>query len=242
LSYRLIHQPKTMSETTDDDEMRFKNSKTTNIVAYFDTDADTARDVAVDIGGDKYAEEETDVTDHVIIGLGDEDRKLHKADYSDLPRGDTGDVRVSVERVTDTSFVYSTRDFVNGLAKDAVNDCLDVLADKTGMRSRFTSLQNSDWETKVRVSINEPNRMGLIHHKPNVEQGVVWEDKDADLMCFTITVKCKETSENTIALTDEVLVDHMVDWLNTQDWCWTARKRDCEIEKTERGDCYDVFN
>lgn len=225
-----------------DVRMRHMNSKTSNIVVYVNADGDDERDMAVNLGGDIYSETEIERDDTVKVGLGGNVTTLWTADYSDLPRSDTGDVTVRVDRKTERVHKYDTDKIIDDRVADKLKDTVQRLGDELGFRYWNYNLKDDDHNVKVRTTMSGFSRMGLIHHKPDVEQGMVWEDEDAGLWAFTITVKCEDTSENTIFMTDSNLIDHMVGWLNEQDWVMTARKRACEVEQTERGDCYNVFN
>jgi len=233
-----------MSQTTDDDgvRMRKQHSKTTNIVVYLDTDTTDVREAMIDVAGSEYSDKETEVKDEVRVEIGDTSNTLYGVSYSDLPRGDTGGVSVSVERSVSDHYVKSEGGFCDEMFGGAISNCLENLAVGTPYSKWLDTVRNPDREAVVRVRKNDPTVMGLIAHKPDVDQGVVWDDKDAEMMAVTITVECKDTSQEIISMADEHVVEGLRDRLLRYDSVRDVRYRACEVEETERGDCFDVFN
>lgn len=242
---RLVSRMSKTNDTEKDDDgvrMRKQHSKTTNLVVYLDTEATDEREAAIDIGGPAYSEKELVVKDNIKVGFGDNLRSHRKWDYSDLPRGDTGDVSVMVDRNMREEYKSGTRTLVHNLVDDAEDELIQHLADETQHSALFNKLRDDDRRTLVKVRLNDLTTMGLIHHKPDVAQGEVWEDKDAEKVAFTITVECKDTSKQVIHKADNIVVDGLRDHLMGLSEVESCRYRACEVEETERGDCFDVFN
>jgi hypothetical protein len=224
---------------TDDESTHSKN---TTLVCYLKGEAQDWRERLAELSGNtKWTEYTAEKKDYFFINLIDGDDRIYLSDYTDIRELDDIAHRIRCDRKVKKDYQRGRHEvsghFFNGI-EDEIPDSIGDRLNRAYMTPRY---RDDTLNTFIKSTVSVEEKMGLLKEKSEATQGDQWEDRDAEMAAIQVTVDAEELTWAEMAKFNNDVMPVVALWCETHPWVSQVRIRECEIKKTEQGDCHNVF-
>lgn len=223
-------------------------NKKVDLVCYINReDGETRRQFAdrVDESRDYFERDTTVTEDHTYKIVSDgESHEITEEFFNTLKNKDLGEVELEHEIET-----YENTDFVRDPEKPLRNMLDEMVYDIKPENGGYPF----DWENywfgnKIKTEDGSSvfgyttsfTRMPMLKHQSEISQEDMYEDEDEEHLAFKIKIQYRDVTEDQLEWLDENIVGETMTRLGRHEWIDRVRTFDCEMEKKEKGVCWNI--
>jgi len=216
-----------------------KMSKDVQIVAYLAANPKAKKRGVMQTLHDSvdYADKSQKVRDYYRMVFAGGEERISEEQYDFLKDKDPAGIRLIHYQDVKDNYESNEYSFNNALRRRVLSD-VDTAMPGSDMKDWLGRKVKLDDRTIFSVDASGPERMRMLRHQTEIDDGEMYEDDDTEY--WTVTLRCKVNGlkPSLYRWFDDTVIPDLMREVSDNDWVWRTRVLDCEKEYSESGVCF----